>query len=301
MTRRIALAGAVALSIIGVGMAAAAAIERGASTVDRVLIVACAVAITLAAHLLPALTRRAAGWALWAACVALTVYGHTMFFAAAGQRAGEHRALSVAPSEQSAALLEQLRSTAARAPSAVAADLAAVRSRGAGAALQLTRCEREQPGRCAARRLVLQQAEQQAQALQIEADEAHRAAGLRAELTAAAAQLDTRRSAAADGLGGLGADGVLLAMSVLSAVVVELLAALLWAEVLSPKVGRAEATVEPPARAARTSMPARTSASIGDPSPPAADHAPRPHSRWPPWLRTHLPARPTTPTSTRSH
>lgn len=306
MTRRIALAGAVSLSAIGVGMAAAAAVERAGTWFDGVLIVACAVAVTLAAHLLPALTRRAAGWALWSVCVALTIYGHASFIASAQGRAGAARSLSVQPSAESAALAEQLRSTAARASSAVAADLAAVRSRAVSAALQLARCERDQPGRCAARQAAVQQIAQQAQALQIEADEAQRAAAIRSQLTAAAARLDSQRAgAAADpvaaglaALTGADASAAPVITSVLSAIVVELLGALLWAQVLSPADSQ-------PATADSAADPARKPVQT-KPRPAAAADAPAliPPAlriRWPPWQRTHQPARTTTPTSTRSH
>jgi hypothetical protein len=309
---RVALAGAIVVSALATGMAAAAALERAATPIDSILIVACAIAVTLAAQLLPALARQRAGWALWAVCLALTIYGHAGFFSAAQARAGAHRSQSVQPTSQQAALLDQLRSTAARASSAVAADLAAVRSRGVSAALQLARCERDTPSRCGAQRAAVQQAAQREQALQVEAAEAQQAAALRAQITASAAQLDTRRAAAAAdpvaaGLAhvtGLDAAAAPLVTSVLSAVVVELLGALLWAEVLRPQQPAAQQTVavgSAPAVQIRQRAVGKPRLAAVTPADTTAAAPPAPQSRWPPWHRIYQPVAHLAPTPTRSH
>jgi hypothetical protein len=316
---RVALAGAIVVSALATGMAAAAALERAATPLDSVLIVACAIAVTLAAQLLPALARQRVGWALWIVCLALTIYGHAGFFSAAQARAGAARSQSVQPTTQQAALLDQLRSTAARASSAVAFDLAAVRSRGVNAALQLARCEREQPSRCAAQRAAVQQAAQREQALQVEAVEAQQAAALRAQITASAAQLDTRRAAAAAdpvaaGLAhftGLDAAAAPLVTSVLSAVVVELLGAVLWAEALRPQQPAAQQPVAVESTSAvqiRQREAGKPRLAAVTPADTTAAAPPAPQSRWPPWHQIAEDTRAAMaafasirPTSTRSH
>ncbi len=227
-------------------MAAAAAMERSTAPADRALVMAAAVVITLAAHLLPTIANNrtrgkgAAAWALWAVCMALTVYGHMVFFASAAGHAGSSRAATVEETAHSRALREQLASISARPLGTVAADLVMVQHRASAANLQAQRCEQATPGRCASRRTAAQQAHDQVEALRTEHTEAQRAADLRGQLTTAAASLDTRRTSAASDpvasqlnrLTGTGADALPLMVAVLSSIVVELLAALLWSEAL---------------------------------------------------------------------
>jgi hypothetical protein len=239
--RRIVYAGAYATSAVGIAMAAAAALERGTTTTDRALIITVAVTITLAAHLLPAISRRRAAWALWAICVVLTVYGHGVFFSAAAARAGATRAEAVQEDTHTHALREQLATAQARPASVVATALAQAQSQQTTAELALARCERATPGRCMAPKAARQLAQQRITALTTEQAESARAASLQAELTHAAATLDTRRSAAtADpiaaqlaALVGIKSDHISTLVSILSAVVIELLAAMLWAEALT--------------------------------------------------------------------
>ncbi|MFP3276227.1 MAG: hypothetical protein RXR52_35710 [Paraburkholderia sp.] len=68
---------------------------------ERTLLVCVGVVLVVAAHLLPALCRphgwriRTLGAALWIGCMAVTCYGHAMFFVMAQQHAGEIRAAAV--------------------------------------------------------------------------------------------------------------------------------------------------------------------------------------------------------------
>ncbi len=246
--RRATAVAAALVSLCGVGMAAAAAFERAATPVDRALVLAVAVTITLAAHVLPALARRTGGkgpavgsiWGLWLACMGITIYGHATFFSGAAAHAGSARASAVQTSTHTAALTDQLANISARPLGMVAIDLAAAHARAAALNLQLTRCEQDQPGRCGARRLAVQQAQARTDALKTEHTEAQRAADLREQLAASAAALDTRRAAAAVDpvagqlarLTGANVEALTLLVAVLSAVVVELLAAVLWSEAL---------------------------------------------------------------------
>jgi len=241
MIRRLALTGAITTSATGVAMAAAAALERGGSPVDRALIIAVAVTITLAAHLLPALSRKATAWALWSVCVALTVYGHGTFFLAAADRAGQARAAAVQPDTRTAALREQVSSAPARDPVTVADAIARTQSRLEASALALTRCQHATPHRCGAQQLTAQQTAARLEALRVEMTQSTRLQALREQITTAAERHDQRRAdAAADPIAaalasatGLPAQHITTLASVLSAVVVELLATLLWAELLA--------------------------------------------------------------------
>jgi len=70
-------------------MAAFSAMDRGGSVSDRVLLVVISVVITILAHLLLSLTRNKLAWLLWLGCLAVTIYGHTVFFTNSINRAGE--------------------------------------------------------------------------------------------------------------------------------------------------------------------------------------------------------------------
>lgn len=76
--------------------------QRGGATAERLVWVALGIVLVASAHLLPALIReapivmRAAGGALWLACMATACYGHATFFLLAQRHAGELRS-AVAP------------------------------------------------------------------------------------------------------------------------------------------------------------------------------------------------------------
>ncbi|MEX3630272.1 MAG: hypothetical protein VB138_13280 [Burkholderia sp.] len=82
-------------------MSVIAGVERGAGTAERAAWIAIGVVLLLGAHLLPALTRAAAGGlraasvVLWIACLLATTYSHATFFLAAQRHAGEVRAMAV--------------------------------------------------------------------------------------------------------------------------------------------------------------------------------------------------------------
>lgn len=277
--RPLTLYAAGALSLISAGMSAAAALERGGSPADTVLLVSIGVAITLAVHLLPALTRSAAGRALWLACIALTLYSHATYFHAAGNRAGQQRAQAVQPGTHTAALREQLQHITARAPSDVGSDLASAQGRATTARLALQRCEQATAGRCAALSARVDQAAATVQALQIEATDAARAVQIRQQLADAAARIDTQRqTAAADPIAaGLAAllhlspDAVALLVSVLCASVLDLLAALLWSQALCNATAT-PATPREPATPPVMSLAQRIAATVAPttaPTPPA--------------------------------
>lgn len=247
--RRLALAAAALTSATGLLMAGASALERGGSVLDRVLIAAISCMLVLGAHLLPTLSRSMPARALWIGCLLLTAWSHAAFFAAAAQRAGSARADSVTTSAQARALQTELEAIAARPLAQVSADLAAAQARVISADLALQRCRKAlpeaasaSPTACARPLEAVGGASRQVEALAVEEGEARRAAALHQRLVEAAGREDQARDQAAvdpvtamlSTLLGLKAGSAGVAVAVLSAVVVELLAALLWTLGLRP-------------------------------------------------------------------
>lgn len=239
MTGRIrpaALAAAVSISAIGLAASAAASADRGATATDTALVMAFAMAATAGAHVLPAISRSIVGRALWVSCLVVVVYGHAAFLAGSAHRAGDQRAASVRSSERSQALQRQLDALGARPLATVADALAAATARSARATAALTRCEASTPGKCSTARAAATSADASVQALAAELTAARRAAELRERLTTEAEQHDTRRAEAALDPGaaalatltGLPADRIQTAAQMLTALLVELFAALLW-------------------------------------------------------------------------
>lgn len=96
---------AVVLTATAVVMAAFSAMDRGGTLSDRALLVVISVVITILAHLLLALTRNKLAWLLWLGCLAVTIFGHTVFFTNSINRAGEQ---AVRHSLQSQELNQQI-------------------------------------------------------------------------------------------------------------------------------------------------------------------------------------------------
>jgi len=247
--RRLALAAAALTSATGLLMAGASALERGGSVLDRVLIAAVSCMLVLGAHLLPTLSRSMLARTLWIGCLLLTAWSHAAFFTAAAQRAGSVRADSVVTSAQARALQTELEAIAARPLAQVSADLAAAQARVTSADLALQRCRKALPEAASASPIacvrpleMLGVASRQVEALVVEEGEARRAATLRQRLVEAAGREDQARdqasvdpvTAALSRLLGLKVGSAGVVVAVLSAVVVELLAALLWTLGLRP-------------------------------------------------------------------
>ncbi|KDB53912.1 hypothetical protein X805_04660 [Sphaerotilus natans subsp. natans DSM 6575] len=234
------LTAAVCTSSIGIGMSVASALDRAVTPADQVLFGAIGVAVTAGAHVLPALTRTAVGRALWGACLAVTVYGHAGYFASAIDRAGEHRAEHVAEVATVTALRDQLQSITARPTATVAAALGAAQRTEAAARTAAITCAKPcstLQGRATAARARVTE-------LETELAEARRADALREQLTQQASQSDARRdaaridpaAAAISRLTGADASTVQTSVQLLSACLVELLAALLWSLALRPAI-----------------------------------------------------------------
>lgn len=225
MMRRSIFVLAIACSVVAVGLSAAGAWQRAGLPLERALFGAVAVLLTVAVHVLPALVhgeRRAVRFAtlvLWLACLVAVVCGHLAFFAAAARHAGELRAEAVAGSPGLNAADRTVRPLAA-----VAADLARVTADAARLQVGLARCRD-----CPSLEAKLTGLTAQAKALQVEQAEAQR------RISREDAMEAKRQTAAVDPVAGWLAvltgvpdTTVALSMAVLTAVVLELVATLLW-------------------------------------------------------------------------
>lgn len=219
-------------------MAAAAALERGGTLLDQTLIIAIACVLVLGAHLLPSLSRSLLARLLWLGCLLLTAWGHATFFTAASHRAGSVRADTVITTGRAEALRAELQAIQARPLAIVSAEVAATQARASAAANAVERCQRTAPSEQGCQRLSAAAgiSRLRAVALVDEMNESRRAAVLRNRLAEAAGEQDVARQvAAADpiaqslaSLMGLSAELLSTGVSVLSAIVIELMAALLW-------------------------------------------------------------------------
>jgi hypothetical protein len=226
MTNRI-ISGAIAVTATAtaIGLSAIAGIQRGGWESERGLLIAMGVVLVVAAHLIPALTRgksataRVIGFAIWAAAMAATCYGHATFFVFAANHAGDDRASHVTAAPV----------TASRDPVTIARDRAAVAGKLAQA--QAERCRRTCPELQARRARLTGEIE----ALDVEREMTERDSAARDHVT------DKRDSVARDPMtAALGLSSVAIGM--LFAAVLEGVACLCWTLALSP-AGRV--TVEP--------------------------------------------------------
>jgi hypothetical protein len=240
--RRIAIAiGATVVSGVGLAVSAASSLERGGTDFDRLLIGAVSCSIVLAAHLLPAVNRTIVARALWAVCLLLAAWGHATYFTGAAGRAGVARSAQVATSGAADALRAELAAGAARPVEAVAADMAQARAKLAGTGAALERC-RAASQTCTYASSADASARARVEGLGDELAAARRAADIRARLVVLAGQHDDAMSvAAADPVAralapalGVTPGTLTTITATASAIVLELLAAYLWACAFGP-------------------------------------------------------------------
>ncbi|KWA10683.1 hypothetical protein [Burkholderia territorii] len=200
-----------------IGLSAVAGMQRGGWESERALLIAMGVVLVVAAHLIPALTRgksapaRLIGFAIWAAAMAATCYGHATFFVFAASHAGDERASHVTAAPV----------TASRDPVTIARDRAAVAGKLAQA--QAERCRRACPELQARRARLTGEIE----ALDVEREMAGRDSAARDRVT------DKRDSMARDPMtAALGLSSVVIGM--LFAAVLEGVACLCWTLALAP-------------------------------------------------------------------
>ncbi|MBL3963136.1 hypothetical protein H3O04_11560 [Burkholderia sp. KCJ3K979] len=200
-----------------IGLSAVAGTQRGGWESERALLIAMGVVLVVAAHLIPALTRgksapaRLIGFAIWAAAMAATCYGHATFFVFAASHAGDDRASHVTAAPV----------TASRDPVTIARDRAAIAGKLAQA--QAERCRRACPDLQARRARLAGEI----QALDVESDMAARDSARRDRVTV------ERDAAARDPMtAALGLSSVVIGM--LFAAVLEGVACLCWTIALAP-------------------------------------------------------------------
>ena len=187
---------ALGLGVIATGASVAVAIiagrERGGTWLEQLVWIAVGVALLLAAHFLPALTRgtswrlRLPAMGVWCVTMLATGYGHATFFLDAQQHAGKARAAA----ELHAVSVSPDTLPEGRRPSAIAFDRAKVQ--GALAALSAARCIEPCVG-VQARQSAL---DARLSALNIELAEAKRREVLEDQTRARRAHLDAQREAA---------------------------------------------------------------------------------------------------------
>ena len=212
--KKLTLLIAIVLTATAVLMAAFSAMDRGGSVSDRVLLVVISVVITILAHLLLSLTRNKLAWLLWLGCLAVTIYGHTVFFTNSINRAGEQ---AVRHSLQSQEIDRQIEFITHAITGIVARPVTVVSNE-----LSVTRGYRKR------------------QALKKELVEAERVASLSDRLLALAAQAsDVKRTQSHEQVAwllskvtGSSVSLVTLIISISLASLVEFVGALLWYEVI---------------------------------------------------------------------
>lgn len=109
MNRRLVTLGfAVAITLTSVLMAAIAALDRGGSTVDQILLVALSISVTLLVHFLPSLTRKKFVLIVWGICLFAALFNHLNFFVHSAERADALRATNAEDSIKVRALGERI-------------------------------------------------------------------------------------------------------------------------------------------------------------------------------------------------
>lgn len=210
---------AVFVTVTALAMTAVASWDRGGTAVDRLLLVSLSIALCLGTHLIPAISKRKLAWLLWAGCLLGTVYGHVTFFTHASLRANElrvqHSVLMVGVGRQIAAIRESLESIKARPIATVADELSVSRDKW------------------------------QRRALREELAEAKRAAALRDELVSLSGAATTAEvmdavdpvTARLVAVTGSNEASIVLLVGLGFSILLELMGALLWFEVLRPHQG----------------------------------------------------------------
>lgn len=212
--RTITTLAALLVSGLAVALAWASATQRATTQHDQLLLACVGVVVVLAVHLLPALLRRRHPlvlWPVWLMCLALASFGHASWFYLSGQSAAEVRhagSAAVAAAEQERQQIKQTLSTIRARP---VAHVAALHARASD------------PDR--------------RDALASELAESKRAAGLRDRL------IELSRNASGTGQvhpgtpeeqsGTVQERDVTLVASVVAALMLEVLGALLWSAALA--------------------------------------------------------------------
>lgn len=208
---------AIFVTATAVLMSAVAALERGGTTVDQVLVVCLAAAICIGSHLIPSISKSKISWMLWMVCVLGAIYSHITFFTYSKLRAGEERSQH---SVQKQGVERQI--------NAIRMTLETIHSRSVATV---------------ASELSITNGWRMRSALAAELSEAKRAAALQAEMimliskateveVTGAADLVTARIARVTGSN---QDSTDLVIALIYSILLEMIGAFLWCEVLKRK------------------------------------------------------------------
>jgi hypothetical protein len=222
--RIIAFLAALSVTSLAISLSIASAGQRTTKPSDRELLAAVGVVIVLAVHLLPALLHRRQRfvmWPVWALCFCLAGYGHATWF--------YFNAESVEIERQKADEVRQAGSAPAR---AMAQERTSIE--------QALSTIRARPVAIVAAQLSRTSVPERRESLALELAEAQRAAGLRDRLVVVSRGTLGSTVTKVETAGNLGKtwsvtggrEDITLVTSVVAALLVELLGALLWAAVL---------------------------------------------------------------------
>lgn len=81
---------AAVVTVVAAQMAAASAANRGGTEHDKELLVALAIVMVLAVHLIPAISRNWVSWIVWFGCLICALFSHLTFFTHADLRANDN-------------------------------------------------------------------------------------------------------------------------------------------------------------------------------------------------------------------
>lgn len=158
------------ITMTAIFMAGVAAWDRGGTLTDKLLIICLSVGIVLAAHFLPALSKRPVMWLVWAACLLCAVYGHLTFLTHASLRAGaaqsQETVKHIGIERQIQIIEESLGKIEARPVSVVAAELSKSTSKRERSALNFELAEAKKAGSLRDQLIVLSGVSTEAQILE---------------------------------------------------------------------------------------------------------------------------------------
>jgi hypothetical protein len=133
------------ITLTAIFMAGIAAWDRGGTLADKILLICLSVVIVLAVHLLPAISKRPVMWLVWGVCLLCAVYGHLTFLTHASLRAGAAQSQEtlkhIGIERQIQIIKESLEKIEARPVAVVAAELSKSTSKKERSALNLELAE----------------------------------------------------------------------------------------------------------------------------------------------------------------
>jgi len=228
---------------VAVLMSAAAALQRAAGVLELTIMVIVSVSVVLAVHLIPAVLREHKKWVVWPVWVLAflcALWGHITFFSSAADSAARTRfAKSGAPAalaQKRASLEAELDAIKARPLAVIARQLAWSKNEDTQAALRIEMREAERAVRLREMLLELDGSHVKSN---VESNESHGNSHVTSHASHAvtlqshAVTFDPGTRALADMIG-VPAERVVLAVSIISAMLVELVGMLLWCSALRP-------------------------------------------------------------------